>query len=515
MTQQLIDLGTVPNDGTGDPLRTMGEKANENFSELYLALTNTVLAKDKSDMGTLFVGVRTLAADTKYLQIADIDMGTDVIRANPTPGSVNVIRSTNTSGFTFAYSGTGSMFTDSELATSLFCNEMQISTPNGTVCNIQDTTASGTGTILFFTCQFLLCQGMGTIEDVRFISFFSQRILCGHGWTWTNCVSVTYNFPNDFFGLNLTSTVFNTIQGNNGPISYNGGFYGPLVNEAVFYIDPSSTTTGGIVSIDQFDTSGGGTLFAPGSKDHTDLSWKFIGSQGGNNQDSSVTTVARLSANVTATDIPDDNAWIRINQGVPTPWDGSLLERGTLSIDGVFTYTGFNNTKLSIDGNFSAQPDLAATRDISITFVNIHAHTNFTVTFDNTTNIINETATARIDGDAITFPNTAGTLPTGLRGDAVYYVRDKTVDSYRVAYTAGGTAIAFPDDGTPVNSYNVCDLSISSDPKEPISGNNPRDLRPTALAEVETGDQIAAFTQNKNDAIDVLVDNAYFKVIRA
>lgn len=35
MTQQLINVGTDPNDGTGDPLRTAFEKANDNFTELY------------------------------------------------------------------------------------------------------------------------------------------------------------------------------------------------------------------------------------------------------------------------------------------------------------------------------------------------------------------------------------------------------------------------------------------------------------------------------------------------
>jgi hypothetical protein len=35
MTQQLINLGSVANDGTGTPLRDAGEMINENFTELY------------------------------------------------------------------------------------------------------------------------------------------------------------------------------------------------------------------------------------------------------------------------------------------------------------------------------------------------------------------------------------------------------------------------------------------------------------------------------------------------
>lgn len=35
MTQQIINIGTAANDGTGDPLRTAFNKINTNFTELY------------------------------------------------------------------------------------------------------------------------------------------------------------------------------------------------------------------------------------------------------------------------------------------------------------------------------------------------------------------------------------------------------------------------------------------------------------------------------------------------
>lgn len=35
MTQQIINVGTAANDGTGDPLRTSFQKINANFTELY------------------------------------------------------------------------------------------------------------------------------------------------------------------------------------------------------------------------------------------------------------------------------------------------------------------------------------------------------------------------------------------------------------------------------------------------------------------------------------------------
>ena len=35
MSQQTINVGTLPNDLTGDPLRTAFTKVNQNFTELY------------------------------------------------------------------------------------------------------------------------------------------------------------------------------------------------------------------------------------------------------------------------------------------------------------------------------------------------------------------------------------------------------------------------------------------------------------------------------------------------
>jgi hypothetical protein len=35
MAQQVINIGSAPNDGTGDQLRTAFDKCNDNFTELY------------------------------------------------------------------------------------------------------------------------------------------------------------------------------------------------------------------------------------------------------------------------------------------------------------------------------------------------------------------------------------------------------------------------------------------------------------------------------------------------
>jgi hypothetical protein len=61
MSQQIINIGTSPNNGLGDPVRTAFRKINENFTELYqntinpIANTLFVLADAEYTPGTVVV----------------------------------------------------------------------------------------------------------------------------------------------------------------------------------------------------------------------------------------------------------------------------------------------------------------------------------------------------------------------------------------------------------------------------------------------------------------------------
>ena len=45
MAQQIINIGAIANDGTGDDLRTAGNKINQNFTELYLKDSDGIIDK--------------------------------------------------------------------------------------------------------------------------------------------------------------------------------------------------------------------------------------------------------------------------------------------------------------------------------------------------------------------------------------------------------------------------------------------------------------------------------------
>jgi len=46
MARQTLDIGTNANDGTGDTLRSGGEKINDNFAELYTTLGGNNIASN-------------------------------------------------------------------------------------------------------------------------------------------------------------------------------------------------------------------------------------------------------------------------------------------------------------------------------------------------------------------------------------------------------------------------------------------------------------------------------------
>jgi hypothetical protein len=59
MAQQLINIGTSANDGTGDSLRSAFDKANDNFNELYAAGA----AGSNLDLTDNDIGVKTADAN--------------------------------------------------------------------------------------------------------------------------------------------------------------------------------------------------------------------------------------------------------------------------------------------------------------------------------------------------------------------------------------------------------------------------------------------------------------------
>jgi hypothetical protein len=70
----------------------------------------------------------------------------------------------------------------------------------------------------------------------------------------------------------------------------------------------------------------------------------------------------------------------------------------------------------------------------------------------NATEVFTAASHGLLDGQGITFA--AAVMPTGLTASTVYYLRDKDANTFKVALSPGGAAVAFSTDGTAV-TYTV------------------------------------------------------------
>lgn len=77
MTQQIINVGAAPNDGTGDPLRTCFTKTNSNFTELYNRYQSQVPASSQGIAGDV-AGMYAVDGTYFYYCVADYDGSSDI-----------------------------------------------------------------------------------------------------------------------------------------------------------------------------------------------------------------------------------------------------------------------------------------------------------------------------------------------------------------------------------------------------------------------------------------------------
>lgn len=79
MALQVINVGTAPNSGTGDAIRTAYIKCNDNFSELYSRVQDNPPA---SPAGTEGDAAGMIAFDNQYLYVcvADFDTSSEIWR---------------------------------------------------------------------------------------------------------------------------------------------------------------------------------------------------------------------------------------------------------------------------------------------------------------------------------------------------------------------------------------------------------------------------------------------------
>lgn len=105
MTQQIINIGTLPNDGSGDPLRVAFQKINNNFTQLFETSSTVTYAYSYGDLANQ--AVFTIAANA-------FTQGTFTIRSTNTSTNdsqlVTILSQLNNDGDGVKFTAYGTTF---------------------------------------------------------------------------------------------------------------------------------------------------------------------------------------------------------------------------------------------------------------------------------------------------------------------------------------------------------------------------------------------------------------------
>jgi len=117
MAQQIINIGSTPNDGTGDTIRNAFDKTNDNFDEIYDSLTfgtNNITVAN-----TLLIGNSTINStmnSSSLVVSANVNVA-NIVKANSTVLSVGSNVTVNTTTMFFGNSTVNTFITSSIVRT--------------------------------------------------------------------------------------------------------------------------------------------------------------------------------------------------------------------------------------------------------------------------------------------------------------------------------------------------------------------------------------------------------------
>ena len=367
------------------------------------------------------------------------------------------------------------------------------------------------GTMWFFGCFIVgdasnYCE-LGIVDNYNFFTMSSIPICIG----WDDGVCLN-DINQTIINSQMTAwkdndgTLVCTGTGTFGLFSIGGAgsIVQPASSEAVLYLNPGGTYTNQVTITGVVNT---GTFFESGSLDNTSEYIKVTNVGGVPN--SAVAAQVDTGPNTLTTTNNAALSWNLINSD---QWAASELERVSVDASGVATYDGIDDIVLPMNFSVSIEPSSGTNKDMRVRIVKIGTGSR-TVTFTNGTNLINEVATPRADNDTVSFYDTAGTLPAELSEGIVYYVVNKSTDSFQVSYTEGGAAVAFTDDGTPTNSYKATILNGILASANVDSG-DPKSLTRFGLISVENGDKFAMVVQNATDSNNIDITSGGYIVVK-
>lgn len=386
MVQQVINIGTVADDGTGDTFRGAFDKTNDNFDELF-PLANNALAKTSgspqtvtgevdftgglkvngnlvvqptrqvvvnvlADFPTPVSSVITLAANTRYLIGDNINLGVNRIVMSDSSALTGI----ESTVITLTYTDTGDMITMNNVTARV--SNIILSAASGRVYNWTDTVTkigrfndvtisacqkigvfNGTSGILRFTNHSI---SSAIVDGIEFIGNF--RSLLWEVSAVTMTAGALFNLGTATFDSFIATTVLGTLNGTSNFIS--GAAASANIN------------TGGDGLVTANRLSGAGVPLSGVTVD--DALWNFF-----HNDDIADTRpdgLLSMQANATATVIAVAGTPVL----VAGTWVVERNSQTTGTTAGRTTYDGGKNATLPITGSFTVEPVSGGAVNISI-----------------------------------------------------------------------------------------------------------------------------------------------------
>ena len=260
MARQLINIGTIENDGTGDKLRDAMDKINDNFQEVYTELGGDSLSN-------LDFSVNTISSANSNGDIILDPNGTGKVKVDNLAITGNTISSTDTNGnITIDPDGTGSIILSSDvsvtgtltLSSSLSANVTGNLTGNvtGTVSSLSnhdtDNLSEGSGNLYFTTTrarESLSATGSISYDNSSGVISFTDAVTSVNGKTG----AVTINLSDIASSGQLDGDIKGSVFGDDSTLLVNG-----TNNEIVGTINSASGTITALTSSGITMTAGGG-----------------------------------------------------------------------------------------------------------------------------------------------------------------------------------------------------------------------------------------------------------------
>lgn len=333
MAQQTIDIGTVADDGTGDTYRDAFDKSNDNFDEIYTksVVDNDVTINQLSDFPAAVAGVITLEDGKHY------HLGADVTSTSRFVLGKNNRFSWSESGPLLTYSGTGVMFTGTDVEFSDFFSCRMTCPTASKIWDVTDTVAN-TSIFAVNKVSVIAAGAVGTFTELASVLFNSSAVFsCTNGITLVGGTGTPITvFSIDKLALASTSATFKGVDFGNKQYS--------VIEINDFLV---ANTTAGAFAISGLVSSGNvpaGSMAQVNGCEFinmatplenitvSDLQWEFQNNSGLDNSSKAVDTFLTSAETVT---ISVAGTFVAING---TNWSSDVSERYTTTTAGLVTY---------------------------------------------------------------------------------------------------------------------------------------------------------------------------------